>query len=531
MSRFNLLDEKWIPVRFPNGSRDELGIRDVLLRSREIAVIEDPSPLVVAALHRFLLAVLYRALEGPTDIEQAKALFQDGLPGDRINAYLGKWRDRFWLFDEKYPFYQVPDYEPKEEKGQKQWKPWTVLAAEHNGDNSKVLFDHVDNTDSGTTSSRKAARWLIACQTFALGGGKSDFQYTRSGPSATAVMALPLGRTLQDTLVLSLVPENREVLAMDLPTWERGADSIADLKQGVERAARGYVDLYSWPSRSIRLRLQGDGRTLEGLAFASGVVCTSGDMVDPMLGYRINEKRGKLPVRFESRDRGLWRDFDSLLPDEAGLSPRAIAHATRLARTSPERAPRAVMILGQAADKAKVKFWRMERFALPEGLLDDSMTRMEIRQLLAEAEDTSEAIEKCLRKVARLMLAKGGRDVQPDKRKAGKWAPGDESKFVGKSEFGDTPRALTEYWSFLESCFHHILGDFTLGRDTDAIRLQWLQSVRAATRAAWESYQTTVGRGGAWGIRALVRAEEPVERRLKELSAEIDGLTSQMEVA
>ena len=96
MSRFNLIDEKWIPVRFPDGSRDELGIRDTLLRSREIAAIEDPSPLVVAALHRFLLAVLYRALEGPTDIDQAKALVQDrtagrknhGLPGEMAGSVL-----------------------------------------------------------------------------------------------------------------------------------------------------------------------------------------------------------------------------------------------------------------------------------------------------------------------------------------------------------------------------------------------------------------------------------------------------------
>ena len=99
MSRFNLADEKWIPVRFPNATRDELGIRDTLLRSKEIAAIEDPSPLVVAALHRFLLAVLYRALEGPTDIDQAKALFKAGLPGEKITAYLRmptpRWR-RFW---------------------------------------------------------------------------------------------------------------------------------------------------------------------------------------------------------------------------------------------------------------------------------------------------------------------------------------------------------------------------------------------------------------------------------------------------
>ena len=76
MSRFNLIDEKWIPVRFPDGTHDELGVRYTLLRSSEIAAIKAPSPLVVAALHRFLLAVLYRALEGPTDIDQAQSLVQ-----------------------------------------------------------------------------------------------------------------------------------------------------------------------------------------------------------------------------------------------------------------------------------------------------------------------------------------------------------------------------------------------------------------------------------------------------------------------
>ncbi|HSL05101.1 MAG TPA: type I-E CRISPR-associated protein Cse1/CasA, partial [Nitrospiraceae bacterium] len=124
MSQFNLIDEKWIPVRFLNGSRDELGIQDTLLRAKDIAAIEDSSPLVVAALHRFLLAVLYRALEGPTDIDQAKKLFRDGLPGEKIRAYLEKWQDRFWLFDEKFPFGQNPNVPEGEVE------PWTKLTAE-----------------------------------------------------------------------------------------------------------------------------------------------------------------------------------------------------------------------------------------------------------------------------------------------------------------------------------------------------------------------------------------------------------------
>lgn len=185
MSRFNLIDEKWIPVRYRNGERDELGIRDTLLRAKEIATIEDASPLVVAALHRFLLAVLYRALEGPTDIDQAKALFRDGLPGEKIVAYLEKWRGRFWLLDEEYPFGQIPTFEPKT------WRAWTVLAAEHNADNAKVLFDHVDVEAPGTVSTAEAARWILATQTFSVSCGKSELSHTGTAPSATAAMVLP----------------------------------------------------------------------------------------------------------------------------------------------------------------------------------------------------------------------------------------------------------------------------------------------------------------------------------------------------
>ena len=203
MSRFNLIDEKWIPVRFHDGTRDELGIRDTLLRAKEIAAIEDSSPLVVAALHRFLLAVLYRALEGPTDPDQSKAWFKAGWPSEKITTYLEKWRDRFWLFDEKNPFGQIPTFEPKA------WRAWTALAAEHNADTAKVLFDHVDTTASGSIKPAAAVRWLLATQTFAVSAGKSEIAHTGTAPSAGSVMAIPVGLNLLDTLLFCLVPQNR----------------------------------------------------------------------------------------------------------------------------------------------------------------------------------------------------------------------------------------------------------------------------------------------------------------------------------
>lgn len=496
MSQFNLIDEAWIPVRRLDGRRVELGIGEVLRQAKDLAVIEDSSPLVTASLHRFLLAVLYRALEGPTDIDLARALFKTGLPVDRIDAYLERWRDRFWLFDEKYPFFQIPDFAPKV------WRAWTVLAAEHNADNAKVLFDHIDVTRPDAVPPAAAARWLLATQTFSVSAGKSELSHTGTAPAATAAMVLPLGRQLEDTLLLNLVPQHRTVLAGDLPVWERKPESVASLKTGAGRGIAGYADRYTWRTRSLRLRGEADG-SVSTLAFASGVDNTTKDHIDPMLGYRIDDTKGKLPIQF--RERGLWRDFDSLLPDDAKLAPAVIEHATALTRFDRARFPRSVMVLGQSNSKAKIEFWRLERFALPEALLGERAIRSEIHQLLADAETNQQALWRACKSFARDLLSRGERD--PDSK--------DISRFVAQMSVS------AAYWSTLEAAFHDVLRHYTTDSDPDAIRLDWLKTLRKTLRAAWRQHAASVSTGDAWAIRALVRAEAHINKQVGALTKEI----------
>jgi CRISPR system Cascade subunit CasA len=523
MSRFNLIDEKWIPVRYLNGTRAELGISETLLQSKEIAVIEDASPLVTAALYRILLAVLYRALEGPTDIKQAKTLFTSGLPAETIRKYLKKWQDRFWLFDEEYPFGQIPKFKSNKIRA------WTVLAAEHNADTAKVLFDHTSMTDPGSIGFAKAARWLLATQTFSLSGGNSELLYIKDAPSATAAMVIPLGRDLQDSLLLSLVPQNRAVLSDDIPIWEREPESLNGLKEGIERSISGYADLYTWRNRCILL-MDNNGGCIEKLGFASGVGNSSESQVDPMLGYRIDEKKGKLPVQF--RERGLWRDYDSLLPDNQNhLAPMVIEHAAVLTRSMPERFPKSIMILGQANDSkrhAKINFWRMERFALPEAIMGDRFIREEIRQLLDLAEDAQRALRAASSCFARDILSRGERDPVKGERDPVK-GERDPVKNDIKNFVAQMP-VISEYWSELEICFHDILQGYTLERSPDDIKCQWLKSIRNTLDSVWKQYRAGVSMGDAWAIRAVVKAEIHIDRKLKELNNNINQLEQQQEV-
>ena len=506
--RFNLIDEPWIPVLCMDGTRCDLGIRDTLLQADQIVEIQDGSPLVVAALHRLLLAVLYRALEGPTDGEQAKRWFAEGWPPGRVPAYLDKCRvrGRFWLHHHKHPFAQIPDFEPRT------WRSWTALAAEHNADNAKVLFDHVDVSRAGPISDAKAARWILAAQTFSVSAGKSELAHTGTAPSATALIVIPVGPRLIDTLAFLLVPQNRSVLEHDRPLWERDPETVETLRASCERQVDGYADLYTWRSRSIRLRAVAEGNVTHA-AFASGVDARAEHQSDPMVAYRIDEKRGRLPVQF--RERGLWRDFDSLLPDPDRLAPRVIEHAVMLGRSCPQRFPRAVFVAGQANVKAKIEYWRLERFHLPQALHGDRYVRQELHDLLATAEDVQTALRQASQSFARDTLSRGAR--KPEKE--------DIRSFV------DQMPAIAAYWSRLESSFHAVLRDYTEEREPDAIRWSWLKAAHAALQDSWDQFAATVDTGDAWAIRALARAERFVRQRLAALAKEMESLNPKKDPA
>ncbi len=505
MSRFNLIDEEWIPVRFPDGTRDELGILDTLLRSNEITAIEDPSPLVVAALHRLLLAVLYRALDGPADIDQAKVLFKEGLPSEKIMAYLEKWRDRFWLFHKKNPFGQNPNV-PKDKI-----EPWTKLTAEYNATSNKVLFDHTDTKNPGMREPSECARWLLSTMTFSISGGRGYYP----SPSPNAMMCIPLGRNLHETLCYNLVPyQNRDVMRGDSALWEREPNKLP--LSTSKQAAFGYADLYTWQSRMIFLEELPSGEVTVMRFVAGQGFDNSSNNPDPMQPYKTDKIKGKLPVQFRE-DRGTWRDFDSLLPDDTDLAPLTIQNALRLAGKKIDSMPKSVLVLGlrYQPPSANVDFWRMERFDLPGALAGKHHIRTEINRLLTDANDVQKSLWTACSSFARDSVSRG--DREPDKE--------DIKKFVRQIPI------IPWYWSTVELRFHELLGNYAIDRDSDDIRCQWLKSLRDTLRAAWEKHRASVSMGDTWAIRALVKAEDPVLRKLKKLNDEILQLEPQEEGA
>ena len=249
--------------------------------------------------------MLHRALEGPKDIQDAQKVLNAGcFPEKLLTRYLERYRARFDLFDEAAPFYQVADFDLPSAK----LAPITRLEAEATTGNNATLFDHSVDTEVQPRSAAEFARLLVAHQTFALGGGRSDLGYTSHAPVATSALTLALGETLFETLALNLVPYKPEG---DAPIWEKPPLRVADIHKG--RTPTGLTDRYTWPSRTLKLipRAGLGGPVISHLAYAAGAAATWSD--DPMVAYREVETIGTLPFSFRL-DKAVWRDFRALVP-------------------------------------------------------------------------------------------------------------------------------------------------------------------------------------------------------------------------
>jgi CRISPR system Cascade subunit CasA len=493
---FNLITQPWIPVREGSALR-LVGLQEALLEARRFTRIEDPSPLVTAALHRLLLAVLHRALEGPKDAYEAAAWFGNGFDAEKIRAYLDRHHDRFDLFHPQSPFYQVPDFTLE-----RSCRSWTVLAPELNSDNNKVLFDHSVTSRPRPLYPAEAARLLVANQTFALSAGRSVLCHTATAPVATAALAIVLGENLHQTLCLNLVSYPQSEYERDHATWEQEPLRVDDLKncEAARATPKGIVHRYTWLSRAVRLEPEEEGgeTVVRWIAYASGVRYEEAAVrPDPMVAFRPDPKdpSKQYPLGFRE-GRALWRDFASLLPRPASAhSLGVVEHARNVYRALGTRfrgrgIP--VMVAGQANDQAKIELWRGEVYRLPEAILSDRDVWRFVEENLEKAEEMGKALNGAAFALAKELLSLGDRQPSND----------DVNKLVQSF-----PHQIA-YWSALEGQFADWI--VRLGPDFEHQQAQlerdWLKTLQHEAQQAWRL--TTLAAGDdARALRAIYKSE------------------------
>ncbi|MBM4285878.1 MAG: type I-E CRISPR-associated protein Cse1/CasA [Deltaproteobacteria bacterium] len=452
---FNLIEEPWIPCLLPDSRTREFGLLEVLVRSPEIREIFHPSPLVVTAVHRLLLAVLHRNL-GPESLPAWKELYgRGGFDAAVLEGYFNRWRDRFFLFHPERPFYQVSKMAGAREH------PAQKLMEEAAWGNNPTLFDHSFKEVPLVFDPAQAALYVLARQSFSLAGlaGPKHDNFTDS-PLSRSYSTLVMGKTLFETLSLNLIAYNSESPipwrgSDDPPCWEQETPRHLD-KQG--NLPTGYLDYLTWQSRRLHL-IWNPGFQVVGCQMLQGLKIPDGFDRDPFLCYARDPERGIRPRRINP-ERAVWRDSHTLfakmqeIPRKSKKGtistkrPEIFNWLARLKRCLTYFGGYTFSVAGLSTDQAKVELWRQERLPLPLAYLEDQELLHALKVALDLTEKAHGILTWGVRSVAALIL-------RPDADPVKKAASGKEREEINRLVNSWAPGRL--YWSRLEAPFRELM--------------------------------------------------------------------------
>ena len=474
---FDLLKNDWIPcIQLDNEQRD-FCIISALVNSCSIRAIHHESPVVTFSVLRFLLAFCYRVayatkkpLTSFRNWRRVHEEWKNGIAQKDIETYLDecKCRDRFRLFDDRYPLYQVANLVCT---GKEQPEPATRLFFEQFGGTPTQLWEHAPMLPT----IKEAALYLISSQAFGASTSNTskakvgEIHYLPSGrtfaPCYKGCIVWLEGANLLETLLLNLV--DYDMVDVDLPIWEKQL-TIQELrarqalcKQEVNSEKKeekchktfptGPVQLFTWPSRAILLE-KTKGEVVERVHFTQGLGLMDYPL-DPMKPY---DAEGR-PMELD-KNKGAWRDLHAILELKPNRN-RTVLAFSHAARCGLSRTIINVAGVARGAKAAKILFWRYERFSVPVAMLEDVNIIDRIGTLVGEADN----VEKILRQKAiniayRYTVQANGRPDTKDQH--------DRNNDADKIAESIDPRPA--YWARLEKHFFDLLQNLPNDWDTEA---------------------------------------------------------------
>lgn len=513
---FNLWHEPWIRVMRPDGESETLGIGACLRQAHTLHALHDPSPLVVAGVHRLLTAILQFVYQ-PNDLDDLEALLEAGqFDPDRLEQFAALYAERFDLFHPTAPFLQTGDVAVElTEMLQKDAKPVSYLFAEIPSATNRSHFHHVTD-DSHRLCPACCACGLVMTPAFASSGGPGIRPSINGVPP---VYILPASPTLFETLALSLVgkdyqprtahPERAHV------AWWNGPTTLA---RNVQVSAVGYLESLTFAARRMRLFPQynlaactncGDISpvTVSFVLFEMGLWLSEGSEVwdDPFAAFRKPKSRSKVqdagpkPVRPEA-GKALWREYSGLLLAESDeqFRPRIVRQIARLVDRDVLRSAQAVQfrcIALRTDGKAKVFEWIDESLEAPPALLNDSDAAGYVDRALEQADGARFILESTFDGHFRPERGRGGYDQKLARFKTIR------------------ARMTAGYWQALAPLFRLFIRDLETPETRDAIAKRWVGEIIREGRSAFITASSQVGER-AEALRARVEAEAECSRRL-----------------
>lgn len=354
MPRYNLLDEKWIQVA-SNDTVEKISIKELFAGAGKYKELAGDMKTQDFAVMRVMLAILHTVfsrfdskgdpyeffevdresflqigeLEENYLDDYEDALYQTWI--DIWNAkefpkvvyeYLEKWRERFFLYDDQYPFFQVTkEVIEKDAAGGGEFYGKNINRLVSESNNKQAYFSPKDESYKEYIADDELVRWLITLQGYI---GTSDKKKVGSAKTYSKGWLYDLGgvylqgNNVFETLMLNFIiahNENNNLLKTQKPCWE--AETIEKnielyFHNGIDNIASLYTtwcrEIFIDPNRTKKDKF---------VCFIAKLpeIEHSDAFLEPMTVWKYNETgeyKDKYRPRKHDANKSMWRNFGLL---------------------------------------------------------------------------------------------------------------------------------------------------------------------------------------------------------------------------
>lgn len=320
---FNLIDEPWICVRTSDLTVKEVSLKEAFLNADMYIELAGETKSQDFAVLRLLLAIMHTVFSrydaDGNDIDiiddtnfpiyNWANIWQSGhIPEKPIEKYFEKWYDRFWLFDEYYPFYQSNAVNGRG----KIYSTAKMIGSLFESGNKPRLFSDRYN-DGRLLSYSEATRWLLHINCF------DDIAAKKPTPKKTWTSKLSFiaikGANLFETLMLNynaLYDIEKEIYESH-PSWE--TDNNSDEFNCLIAIPNNQAALLSLQSRKIYLCKENG--MVNGYYISGGDYFDEEDVIDEQmtLWKSYKEKKDsnfKYKPKLYDVSKKAWQEFGSI---------------------------------------------------------------------------------------------------------------------------------------------------------------------------------------------------------------------------
>ncbi|MGN0294035.1 MAG: type I-E CRISPR-associated protein Cse1/CasA [Lachnospiraceae bacterium] len=349
---FNLLDEKWIRVMNRDYSVQEVSLIDVFENAHQYVGLAGELLEQDMTMLRFLLAVVYTVFwrydenGDPSEIEDERTALErwktlwnmQQFPAEPVKNYLNSQRNKFWLFDDERPFWQVK----AAVKGTK-CSASKLIGEVFESNNKTRFFSSRMGKSKKYLEYSEAARWLLFINGFDDCAAKKPIgpDGKKTSPLHTYLSRLGLiaakGDNLFETLMLNMTfLQNGSELWKEQPNpvWEY-LNPREDVKSEIV-SPENLAELLTIQSRRILLKQEN--------GMVTGFFDMAGDSMEDILfeqmtlWKKVKDKQKNItkyvPSQHDS-SKQMWRNFAVLVAQKEegqGCTAGIISWISRLKR-------------------------------------------------------------------------------------------------------------------------------------------------------------------------------------------------------